>query len=155
MRLIDTIWIHCAATPNGSARYNISNIDEWHGEKGFIRRWWARKKFNPRLKYIGYHHVINPDGTIDTGRHISEVGAHTYGHNKASIGVCLMGFDKFTQGQWAALREIVEFYLDTDPGIAIRGHQEASLKECPGFDVQAWLAGAMEPLTGHICESRP
>ncbi len=40
---------------------------------------------------IGYHYVIAPAGWVFEGRSIHYVGAHTYGQNWDSLGICLMG----------------------------------------------------------------
>lgn len=52
-----------------------------------IRRWHIARGW----KDIGYHAVIHPDGRIEDGRDIDEIGAHAYGRNRDSIGVCLIG----------------------------------------------------------------
>ena len=76
MRRIDDIVIHCAATKEG-LNFHASDIDRWHKQRGF--------------KKIGYHYVIDLDGTIEKGRDESEVGAHVTGHNAHSIGICYIG----------------------------------------------------------------
>ena len=76
MREITEIIIHCSATKEGMD-FRAKDIDAWHKAKG-----WAG---------IGYHFVIDLDGTIEQGRPINQVGAHCYGHNKNSIGVCYIG----------------------------------------------------------------
>jgi hypothetical protein len=35
--------------------------------------------------------VIQPDGTIEHGRDVRDIGAHAHGKNHDSIGVCLVG----------------------------------------------------------------
>ena len=40
---------------------------------------------------IGYHFIIEKNGQILNGRDIEKVGAHVYGHNENSIGICLVG----------------------------------------------------------------
>lgn len=76
MRKIKEIILHCAATPEGKEFY-ASDIDRWHKERGFLK--------------IGYHYVIDLDGTIEKGRPEPEVGAHCTNHNKYSIGICTIG----------------------------------------------------------------
>lgn len=70
------IVIHCSATKEG-VNIGAKDIDKWHKQRGF--------------RCIGYHYVIRLDGTIETGRPISEVGAHAKGFNSTSIGVCYVG----------------------------------------------------------------
>lgn len=76
-----------------------------HRARGFARGDNWRAKQNPALTSIGYHFVVYTRGAIATGRHIDEVGAHVQGYNATSIGVCMLGTDKFTRAQWDALRE--------------------------------------------------
>ena len=40
---------------------------------------------------IGYHKIIRRDGLIENGRPEYWVGAHVYGKNNQSLGVCLIG----------------------------------------------------------------
>ena len=148
MRQIDMIVIHCGATPNG--RHNtVEDIDKWHHANGWQRKAAAMRAFNPRLSSIGYHYVIYTDGTIRTGRSEDEIGAHAAGYNTRSIGVCLLGTDRFTPEQWESLAEVIRRIGE---GRKVIGHRDIPgvKKSCPGFDVAQWLAGGMEPLPDHI-----
>ena len=40
---------------------------------------------------IGYHFVVELDGQIEHGRAVTLVGAHAFGRNRDSIGVCIVG----------------------------------------------------------------
>lgn len=129
-RRIDSIIIHCSATPEG-VDYSALNIDSWHKARGF--------------KKIGYHYVIRLDGTIEAGRKLNEIGAHCTGHNAHSIGICYIGGldsnnrpkDTRTQAQkdilYSLLRGLKQYY----PNAKIYGHNEFANKECPCFDVAA------------------
>ena len=77
MRKIDKIILHCAATPEGRD-VKTETIKSWH-VKG---NGWSD---------IGYHFVIELDGTIRNGRPVERIGAHTKGHNATSIGICYVG----------------------------------------------------------------
>jgi hypothetical protein len=85
---------------------------------------------------IGYHFVITngkggPDGEIQIGRPIEKVGAHAKGRNLNSIGICLVGTDKFTDKQIVALVKLLANLCDKydlDPMVAIQRHH----KTCPG-----------------------
>lgn len=129
MRAINSIIIHCSAT-RGDA--SAERIKLWHTEKGW--------------RDIGYHYVIRTDGTIELGRDISETGAHTKGHNKDSIGICIAGgfdgtTDDYTPEQWHSLEILVS-------GLSARyevmpedvlGHNDfTDSKTCPNFDVNHW-----------------
>lgn len=127
MRKINEIIIHCSATKEG-VNFHASDIDRWHKAKGW--------------KCIGYHYVIDLDGTIEKGRKESEVGAHCVGHNSHSIGICYIGgvgedgkpkdtrTDKQKAAIWALLRQLVVKY----PEVEIHGHNHYSDKACPSFD---------------------
>ena len=90
---------------------------------------------------IGYHYYIGgtgeSDGTIYLGRKGVE-GAHVYGHNDDTIGICLSGnFDETypTENQMKAVswlcRKLMNEYLLNHQDIL--GHRElGSTKTCPG-----------------------
>jgi len=141
-RTINAIVIHCAATPNGK-NFKAYDIDGMHKARGFKRNKQACRNFNPLLKSIGYHFVIDIDGTIESGRGLEEIGAHVQGSNAKSIGICMIGTDKFNQAQWMSLRECLinlsskilgrtimtaDSMLQSfkDAGISIKGHRDHS-----------------------------
>lgn len=138
-RKIELIVVHCADTANGRP-VAVEEIDRWHRERGFQRRAEAIAAFNPQLTSIGYHYVIQPDGSVQTGRHVDEIGAHALGVNNISLGVCMVGRDKFTPRQWTALKELCAELLDDHQGAELIGHRDVKgvVKQCPGFDVRAW-----------------
>lgn len=152
-RPIDQIIIHCSATPNG--RHNdADDIDAWHIVRKFHRTAEARRHFNPQYQAIGYHYVILLNGDVQTGRSIGEVGAHTIGHNVRSIGICLIGTDRFTTAQWESLANLVyQLHIDFKAA-TVHGHREFAAKECPGFDVGEWMeSGGTQALADHVFES--
>lgn len=168
---INRIVIHCAATGNGRILANerqsaAQRIDDWHKGRGFRRSAAAKAAFNEHLNHIGYHFVIDCDGTLGSGRAVGEIGAHVAGYNKGSIGICLVGTERFTKSQWLSLRELVAALSAKYPAAEICGHRDLSpdqdgdgkieahewTKLCPGFDVQAWLAGGCGIPAGHLCE---
>ena len=77
MRKINKIIIHCSATPEGR-NIKMETIKSWH-VKG---RGWSD---------IGYHFVIELDGTLKVGRHMEKMGAGVKGQNNNSIHVCYIG----------------------------------------------------------------
>lgn len=173
MRPINTIVIHCSASPNGKRlgddklKTAAATIDVWHSARGFRRTDAARLAFNPKLFAIGYHWVIDCDGRLDTGRNIEEIGAHVAGHNKESIGICLVGIDQFTTRQFEALHSLVRELKNRYPSAKVCGHRDLSpdlngdgkitsneyIKTCPGFTVADWLAGGMQPLQSALIGS--
>lgn len=153
MRPINLIVIHCSASPNGRWE-TTADIDAWHRERGFARAHAFRERQNPGLTSIGYHFVIYTNGALATGRHLDEVGAHAYGYNQKSIGVCMVGTDQFTPAAWDMLQKNITSLSTMFPNAGIVGHRDlpSVRKTCPGFDVKTWLKGEMAPLAGHVLE---
>ncbi len=131
----DLIVIHCAATPPGM-NIGVDTIRKWHRQRGWLD--------------VGYHYVIKLDGTLEDGRPADTMGAHVYGFNSRSIGICMVGGvgadmqpsgDHFTPEQWETLVLLVEHLADTEyPGAKVAGHNKLdSNKACPSFDVGEWL----------------
>lgn len=128
MRAIDTIIVHCSATPEGKP-FTVADIDRWHRQRGF--------------DCIGYHYVIYLDGTLHAGRPIQQIGAHCQGHNATSIGVCYVGGlaadgktpkDTRTQEQRETLLSLLRKLKAQFPKARIRGHRDFAAKACPSFD---------------------
>lgn len=138
------IIVHCS----DSTWANAAEIREWHvGGNG-----WSD---------IGYHYVIDNgkirpnfflnafDGSIEIGRQIDgdqlveskEVGAHAYGFNSDSIGICLVGKNSFTSRQIATLFNLLAdlmktFEISSDNVI---GHYEIDpRKTCPNIDMESF-----------------
>lgn len=135
MRNITKIVIHCADT-YPRMDIDIKEIREWHvGYRGW--------------KDVGYHYIITRKGEVQEGRPIEEMGAHVAGHNKDSIGICLVGgkFDKdnpndelFTRAEFESLKDLLDDLWEQYPDAKVIGHCELDpKKECPCFDVQEWL----------------
>lgn len=168
MRTINTLVIHCSASPNGKA-VTAADIDAWHAARGFQRKDHWAKSWQVQFPHLGYHWVVQLDGALINGRYFAEVGAHAAGHNATSMGLCLVGTDRFSAAQWEALADKVRKLQSGFPGIAVVGHRDLSpdingdgkiepcewLKTCPGFDVARWLADDMTPLPEHVLEERP
>jgi hypothetical protein len=143
VRQINKIIVHCSDSPWGDADV----IRDWHVNGNG----WSD---------IGYHAVIcnghrkgsvnfdeGADGLIQPGRPIEKVGSHCYGHNKDSLGICLIGVEAFTPQQFYSLRQVIDVwrqYYRISTGM-IRGHRDFQLtsggkkKTCPNFDVESWL----------------
>jgi N-acetyl-anhydromuramyl-L-alanine amidase AmpD len=150
-RKVVQLILHCAATPDGK-HFTVTNIDSWHRERGWYRRASYKKLLNPDLTSIGYHYVIYTDGSVHTGRHEAESGAHTIGQNADSLGVCLIGTRKFYAAQWTSLASVVAELEGKHPIEKIAGHNEYAAKECPGFKVPEWLEGGRKALDKHLLE---
>ena len=83
MRPIDEIIIHASAT-RADWMATLPTADK----VAEIRRWHVKDR---GWKDIGYHYLIDRNGTVATGRPVEQVGAHVAGHNTGTIGVCLIG----------------------------------------------------------------
>jgi hypothetical protein len=130
MREINAIIIHCADTP-ADMDIGAEEIRRWHVDGNG----WSD---------IGYHKVIRRNGMIEPGRDERRIGAHAYGRNEDSIGVCMVGGKpdcNFTAAQWKALEGVVGALLHHYPGAEVIGHRDVSSKTCPNFDVKAWWYG--------------
>lgn len=147
MRKVNEIIIHCSATrPNWmkgkSAEEKVAEIRRWHVRD----RGWSD---------IGYHYVIDRDGTVVKGRPVERAGAHTKGHNKNSIGVCLIGghgsaktdqfLDNFTGVQKLELVVLLKKLRSAHQILKVSGHNEYANKACPGFDVQKEYGSKPKP----------
>lgn len=148
MKKIENIFIHHSASNFGYAKL----IEQWHKERGW--------------KGIGYHFVVlngyrtgqdfknsiideKQIGLIEKGRKLNadpwlqadEIGAHAYGYNSNSIGICLIHEDiKYNPKQ-------LESYRDFTAGLVnlfdikienIKGHYEVDPKKplCPSLDME-------------------
>ena len=135
MREIKKIIVHCADTPEGRD-VKTEEIKRWHTEE----RGWSD---------IGYHWVVELDGSVHQGRDESVSGAHCRGHNSDSIGICYVGGsdsdgnpkDTRTEGQRDSLVTLITEILDRHPEAEVFGHRDFSEKACPSFDAKSEYAG--------------
>jgi len=138
MRDIDEIIIHCSDSTFG----NAALIDSWHREKGW--------------DCIGYHFVITNgrihadqesvvcDGNVETGRAIDRNGAHCFGKNASSIGICLIGKDgMFSDGQIKSLRDLIKQLKNVVGDLNVSFHSDYNKDKplCPGITAQDLLNG--------------
>ena len=145
MREINMLVIHCSWT-KATQMIGVAEIRRWHKEQN---GW----------KDIGYNEVIRRNGMLEMGRDIDgdgdyeeEIGAHAYGFNRNSIGICLIGGrgadgrdeTNFTDAQYKMLKQRIEYYMFKYPGLRVVGHNElTSHKTCPTFNVQKWMQDNM------------
>jgi N-acetylmuramoyl-L-alanine amidase len=89
---------------------------------------------------IGYHKVICRSGKIENGRPEYWIGAHTKSKNDISLGVCLIGSNKFTKKQYISLEKVLRKWKLLYPKAKILGHRDVgnTKKTCPNFDVISW-----------------
>lgn len=132
MRYINDIIIHCSATKSTSD-VGAAEIKAWHT---------APKPRGNGWRDVGYHYIVRLDGSVERGRPISQPGAHCYGHNAHSIGICYVGgidehgrhADTRTPAQRAALVKLLR-NLEKIYRCPIHGHHDYNYgKDCPCFD---------------------
>jgi N-acetyl-anhydromuramyl-L-alanine amidase AmpD len=138
------IAVHCTATQpafmhNSRTSERVAEVRRWHVED---RGW----------KDVGYHYLIDRDGTIARGRAESVIGAGIAGHNRGVLHIALFGglgskktdafSTHFTPAQDAALRALIADIQRRADIRKISGHCAYAAKECPGFQVRTWLSGA-------------
>lgn len=145
MREINTIFIHCTATPEGRD-YTPAQVEGWFTALGW--------------PVPGYHYVIHLDGSIQQMLGVNLVAWGVKKHNQNSIHIAYVGgvtaghrpkdtrtdeqkvamvrlIDKlradYASGQWGntpcSLREATV-------RLQLRGHREVAPKACPCFDVE-------------------
>ena len=145
MRHLESIFIHCTGTrpewwADRRSSEKAAECKRWHVDGNG----WSD---------IGYHYLVDRDGTVTEGRPIEKSGAHARGHNTGSVGIALWGghggdqgdkFDEhFTPEQDRALRKLISSLRMEYPSITkVRGHNEVSAKMCPCFQVTPWLNAA-------------
>ena len=119
---IDSVVIHHSATESGTAEsYARYHVDEnsWPG--------------------IGYHYVINKNGSIEQTQLLKTVSYHTTGQNQRSVGICLTGNYDIQQPPPVQVEAAINLirYLQGRLGreLRITGHNEHSSKNCPGSNI--------------------
>ena len=124
-QMITYLVVHCADTPD-EADLQATDIHEMHLGFGWDG--------------AGYHHIIRRDGVVEPGRPRYWQGAHVYGQNENSLGICLIGRSQFTPAQMNSLSRLLHELKCTYPKAEIVGHRDIqdTSKTCPNFDVRSW-----------------
>jgi N-acetyl-anhydromuramyl-L-alanine amidase AmpD len=140
MRKITEIILHCTATHPDFMEGNttwarVQEVKRWHTE---LNGW----------SDIGYHFLIDRDGTVLDGRPINRDGAHVKGRNTGTIGISLFGghgsaetdqfSENFTEAQEAALVDLIQTLQRKYGDIPVTGHNQYAAKACPGFNAPDW-----------------
>lgn len=146
-RHLQYLVIHCTATPAGR-EVTADEIRRWHTSPVSAggRGW----------KQVGYTDLIHLDGSIerlvdnneDAWVDPWEVTNGAKGYNSVSRHVVYAGGlasdaktarDTRTPAQLKAMEEYVRDFHNRFPDVKIVGHRDLAPKECPSFDVAAWL----------------
>jgi hypothetical protein len=123
------IIVHHSALPVSDGVKEIQNLHM--DEKGFAD--------------IGYHYLIDPQGSLYEGRALDVRGAHTYGHNYGALGICLIGnFEEIqpAQPQMEMLQALVACLVAGLPNITrLAGHRDYNpeITLCPGANLYPFL----------------
>ena len=129
-RRIAYLVIHCTAT-RASHPFPLEALRRCHvQQRGF--------------RDIGYHFYITRDGITHPCRPLDQVGAHVFGFNQHSVGICYEGgldeegrpADTRTNEQKIALTALLRELRKDYPEARIVGHYELSTsihKACPCF----------------------
>ena len=99
----------------------VEDIDRWHKARGWCK--------------IGYHFFIKKDGTTYRGREENAIGAHCYGSNSHSIGICVEGrydIEEMPEAQKNAVIELIKYLKGKYDIKEIKKHKDLCATNCPG-----------------------
>lgn len=113
----ERIILHHADAKNCSAE----DIHRWHLNNG-----WAG---------AGYQFLVRKDGSIYRLRPENKVGAHAYGSNYNSIGICFEGNfmeEDMPEAQKQSGKELVSYLKDKYNTTVVQAHRDVCATSCPG-----------------------
>jgi N-acetyl-anhydromuramyl-L-alanine amidase AmpD len=138
--------IHCTDTPP-KMEVTPKMIRDWHMSPPPRGRGWDR---------VGYSDMIQRDGDLinltpyddDDNITSDEMTWGAVGYNSVGRHIVLVGgrgplkdfADHFTEEQGEALLTYLKDTILKHPDIIIIGHNQVSIKTCPGFVVYNWLS---------------
>lgn len=114
----------------------VEDIDRWHKQRGFCK--------------IGYHFFVDKEGNIYRGREENTVGAHAYGSNYNSIGICAEGKymeETMPEEQKKSIIELVNYLKEKYNINVIQKHRDVCATSCPGdkYPFDEIVKGMIEP----------
>lgn len=137
--MVDKIIIHCSALDYGT----IKGIREYHQEnKGWSDigyHYVIENGYQDRSAFEKHEYALTKDGQIFRGRDEKVIGAHVKGHNRESIGICLVGNKVFSASQLASLCCLTVSLCFRYSLLAnqVFGHYEFDEKKtCPNLDMK-------------------
>ena len=138
---IDTIMIHCTATPP-KREVSVAELDRWH----------KAERFEPYVKpdgskvYAGYHLLVHIDGSYERIRPDDQRGQHCpqQDMNNRAVAICYVGgvdinnkpCDTRTDAQKRTLLSLVRTMKARYPGAQVIGHRDIAPKACPSFNAK-------------------
>ncbi|KAI8482616.1 N-acetylmuramoyl-L-alanine amidase [Branchiostoma belcheri] len=97
---------------------------------------------------IGYNFLVGNDGNVYEGRGWDQVGAHAYGQNHVSIGICFIGEFTNQKPNSAAIRAAKNLIScgislgKISSTYSLYGHRDVGSTACPGNqlydDIKTW-----------------
>lgn len=144
MREIEFLVFHCSESSWG----DVEEIRKWHLERGWRDIGYNGVILNGHRDYNSFYKE-EEDGLFEEGRSLNlssyiedgEVAAHVLNYNSRSLGICLIGKDKFTLKQFQVALSIARLFQGINPNIRIKGHYEMPTsrgKTCPNFSMLAF-----------------
>ena len=138
---IDTIMIHCTATPP-RREVSVAELDRWH----------KAERFEPYVKpdgtkvYAGYHLLVHLDGSYERIRPDDQRGQHCpqQDMNNRAVAICYVGgvdinnkpCDTRTDAQKQTLLSLVRTMKARYPNAQVIGHRDIAPKACPSFNAK-------------------
>ena len=130
------IIVHHSAAEKPDPQFE--SINQWHKARGFA--------VSELGYYVGYHLVIEKDGTKRRARNDLERDCDALGHNFDSLSVCLAGnlnISKPTTAQEIALADLLAYWCREYkmPYTEIKPHRAVGQTSCYGTNVpDSWAA---------------
>ena len=155
MRRLNKIIIHHSGSNFGNAK-TIENQRKKQGKKGVGYHFVIYNKYYTEEDLKNNYNDIHRRN-LQQCLNIEDIGDHTKGHNRNSIGVCLIHLDiEYPEVQLYVFRNLVAS-LCYDLGIDVSnvlGHYEIDSKEssCPGLDMDKERKFIKEKLNSLILE---
>ena len=140
---IQKLVVHHSASQGNTTKK--ADIERWHKQRGFSQ--------------IGYHKIIEGDGSIVNGRAETTKGAHAKGANHASLGVCVVGNFEKSSPSVAQVEALVNVLTDWCKSYkldatSIYGHFNvpggSTKTSCPGKNLQNQLIAIKQKVTTNL-----
>lgn len=128
------IWHH---TADVSSAAQFDKINAYHKTRAF--------PLSALGFFVGYHYLVEQDGTVRQAREDTEIGAHDQGENLNSIGIALAGNFSVgmpTEEQIGAVGVLLTTLMSMwkIPITRIEPHRRDDDTECPGTKLEDdWL----------------
>lgn len=102
--------------------WNVYDIHDYHRK---TKKWSG----------IGYHFFVDKEGNIYRGRPENNVGAHCFGHNNYTVGICVQGnymLENMPEKQKTSVIELCRVLCSKYKMNCIKAHRELNATSCPG-----------------------